>query len=103
MNILIINDDITGFENGNQAYEFNLLDELFEIDFVKHTEIISIIQKQHSNPIDVVFHQFSKSVTNDKQLMLMAEFNEGTLWFVVGYVYDGGEILKDLPVWLPKK
>jgi hypothetical protein len=51
------------------------------------------------------FHQFSISKYSDvkgKEYILMAEYDNGNSWFVVGYL-DDSKIIEDLPVWEPKE
>jgi hypothetical protein len=71
--------------------EFETLDELLSLDFVKRF-----------NDGDNSFYRFS---VNDysTRVHLMAEYDEGRKWWVVGYIYG---IAKDdigLPQWKPNK
>lgn len=87
-----IRQHIPAFISGGEpkSNEFSSLEELFNIDWVK--------QWADTNE----FHRFSLS--SDKYLSggvhLMAEYKEGTEWWVVGYISDD-EITRQLPIWKP--
>ena len=83
---------VTGFEN--EVKEFSSLEELLNIEFVKSFTF------QPNGELNLDFHQFSIS----KELgtyLLMAEYNKGSNWWVVGYI-DDNEITKKLPIWQDK-
>jgi hypothetical protein len=88
----------TGFEN--ELKEFNSLDELFSLDFVDN------FKKFPNKELDPKFHRFSISKMTNTQheypYVLMAEFKDGTEWWVVGYISEN-EITNQLPVWEAKK
>ena len=85
---------------------FDNLDELMELDWVKKwsepvptqvwTDVLSgeekVIESQGKE-----FHRFSQSPHGSRYL-LMVEFNEGTEWWVVGYL---SEAVEGLPEWKP--
>lgn len=78
---------ITGFENAD--VEFNSVDELLNIPFVKNFKE------------DVNFHRFSLSLEGNWP-MLVAEYSEGHVWYVVGHIFpdeSGNKI--SLPTWRP--
>jgi len=65
---------------------FDTLKELFEIDWIK----------QYQKDDNLEFYRFSLSSN-----ILMAEYNKGNKWWVVGYIY--GDLCKiDLPIWKAK-
>lgn len=68
---------------------FGSIEELLEIDWVKDFG---------SQP---KFHQYSIS---DKKgySNLMAEFEDGCKWYVVGYLSNAQELMNGLPDWHPK-
>lgn len=82
----------TGYEN--KVENFNSLNELLAIDFVDNFK---------NTPELSSFHQFSISEPSDDTMILMAEYEEGKIWWVVGYLSDAKEIVKDLPAWVPKR
>ncbi len=88
----------TGYEN--EIKEFNSLEELLELDFVVN------FRKTPNISIDPKFHQYSisknSSGSSEFPYVLMAEFRNGTEWWVVGYISET-EIIKELPVWNPKE
>ena len=65
----------SGFDT--EIVKFDTVDELKEIGFVKN----------FSDNLDGKFHQYSLSeyYTEDTHL-LMAEYNKGKTWWVVGYI-----------------
>jgi hypothetical protein len=66
--------------------EFNSLEELVNLPFVK-----SMANREN-------FYRFS--ITTDKTKKLMAEYNEGGEWWVVGFL---SETIAELPEWSPQK
>lgn len=66
--------------------DFKNLQELLEIDFVK----------DWSKKKD--FYRYSLSSAN-----LMAEFNKGNKWYVIGYLRNYGIDLSNLPRWEAKR
>lgn len=73
------------FEQYSQTpIEFNSLEELVNLPFVKH----------YKNKKD--FYRFS--ITNSKSKMLMAEYNEGSVFWVVGFL---SEAIEGLTEWTP--
>jgi hypothetical protein len=69
------------FEYDKSKIEFNTLEELINIDFVKHW----------MNLKD--FYRFSISPERD---LLMAELNNGAEWWVIGYLENANI---HLPIW----
>ena len=66
---------------------FQSTKELLDIDFVYQWEF------------DEAFHQFSINKSST-QTLLMAEYNEGKKWWVVGRIEDLGDLQLDLPKWV---
>lgn len=87
---------VSGFEN--DTAHFNSTDELFEIPFVKNF-------KNEGTSLGSKFFQFSQdeySVSQpEKRFVLLAEYDCGKLWYVVGFT-DDNEIIKTLPKWVEK-
>ena len=84
----------TGFENENNQFE-----SVFELINIKWVD--NFIRWPNGD-LDPKFHQFSISVSDDhNDVILMAEYNEGYSWFVVGYI-DKIDHVRDLPEWKPK-
>lgn len=86
----------TGFHNETKT--FNSLEELFNIQWVDN------FRKLTNEQIDPTFYQYSIIKHIGKKgyvYTLMAEYNKGLNWYVVGII-DDGEIIKELPVWIPK-
>jgi hypothetical protein len=87
----------SGFEN--EDIEFNSVEELLAIDWVKNFA-------NESNQPQPKFHQFSISElehpSDELKYLLMAEYKEGTEWYVVGYI-NATEIINTLPTWKPKE
>ncbi len=77
----------------NQINEFNSIDELLNIDWVKN---FSLGMDEKPNPH---FHKYS--ISDDGRPTLMAEFEDGKTWYVIGFI-DDIEPVKDLPPWRPK-
>lgn len=79
-----------GFEN--EVNEFNSVEELLRIPWVK----------QFSNGEVKNFHRYSVSMPNKKwgesKCHLMAEYDNGAVWWVVGKM-DENEIIEELPKW----
>ena|ERR1700741_193218 len=87
---------ISESENDNKPIEFNSIEELLNIEFVR--------QQTYSNQVSLgSFHKYSKSTPNEKETLLMAEFNDGKDWCVLGYIEGGNEMIKSLPNWVPKR
>lgn len=76
-------------EHKKEILKFKDVDELFNIDFV---------DRFSNNVSEHVFYGFSIS-RNEKPHLLMAEYDEGKKWFVVGYLNGEEDILRDLPDW----
>ena len=51
-------------------------------------------------PNEPPFYRWSKGA--DDSPCLMAEFDDGRKWWVVGFIREGAELL-DLPTWEPKR
>jgi hypothetical protein len=86
---------VTGFEN--DVREFNSLKELFGIEWVENFSLSGGIK-------DTSFYRYSYdhySDYKDKEYTLMAEYNDGYEWWVIGFVNDN-QIIKELPIWKPK-
>jgi len=91
----------TGFENAEK--EFNSLEELLALDFVDN---FKKLPANTNRELDPHFHQFSISSMSDKlnvdfPNVLLAEYDGGKTWWVVGYINET-EIVKQLPVWVAK-
>ena len=89
----------SGFDN--EVHEFNSLEQLLEIPFVKNITKISLMGNGSK------FYRFSYSTMSyasdeSKRYALMAEYNEGYEWWVIGYINDK-EIISKLPVWEEKR
>jgi hypothetical protein len=83
-----------GFEN--QTVEFNSIEELIKIDWVDGCT------KEIGGKYDKKFHQFSIcKERGDTESTLMAEYNDGFTWWVVGFI-DDEEIIKNMPTWVAK-
>lgn len=67
-----------------KVVEFNTQEELFEIPWVRNWEVPISSGK--------LFYRWSLSDSN-----LMAEFDEGYSWYVVGYILNPDAL--DLPKW----
>jgi len=77
----------------NEVVEFKTTEELLNIPFVK----------KFSDKIDDTnFYRYSLSAHGYRKL-LMAEYNEGTIWWVVGYIDDWNLYDFKLPDWKPIK
>lgn len=87
---------VSGFEN--QTVKFNSLEELFNIEFVDNFKF-HIFETKINNPD---FHRFSISIQNGHKI-LMAEYKQGTEWWVVGFIEGGDDIIKELPKWVAKE
>ena len=74
---------------GPVSFDFETIDELMSIEFVKQWK---------SNE----FFQFSIAPSGD-DYHLMCEFKNGTKWYVVGYLTGIKEHKLNLPLWEPKK
>jgi len=74
----------------NQMVEFETTQELLNIDFVKKFSNRNNFYR-YSLDIDNYFNQYS----------LMAEYNDGRDWWVVGFIDNPQDI--DLPKWKPIK
>jgi len=74
----------------NKIVSFETTEELLNIDFVKN----------FSNRDN--FYRFSLSIDNYfNQHSLMAEYDEGREWWVVGFIDNPLEV--NLPKWMPKE
>ena len=89
----------SGFKS--ETVEFNTLEELLNIDFVKG------FSKTRDGTPDPEFFKYSYSQYpelrshKDDEFTLMAEYKDGREWFVIGNVVDS--IPPDgLPKWIPK-
>ena len=67
-----------------EPIEFNTIDELMEISFIK--EMMNVSSKR-----------FKRLSISDN--ILMAEYEDGYRWWALGYIYGG---TLDLPKWEPK-
>ncbi len=85
---------IPSFMEGVEAKtcEFNSVEELLTIDWVDN----------FTKRSRMTFYQFSVSRPWYAEAALMAEYDDGTTWAVVGYFKDG-EVVSELPNWEPKK
>lgn len=81
-----------GFDN--ETNEFNSLEELLKIDWVNNFKVLG--------DTNISFHQFSVSKT-PYYTVLMAEYIQGTQWWVVGFIEGGDDIIKELPKWEAKE
>jgi hypothetical protein len=88
----------SGFDK--ETKEFNSLEELFAIQWVD-----SFANSSFKN-MPPLFYRFSVSQRPD-QIVLMAEFDEGNSWWVVGYIELNNEndqsIINKLPKWKPNE
>jgi hypothetical protein len=75
----------SGFEN--EVVRFETLDDLLAIGFVANFR----------QDMETPFHRFSLADGR----MLMAEYDEGHVWWVVGFISDASGL--DLPVWAAKE
>jgi len=86
----------SGFENETKA--FTSLKELLNIDWVDN------FRKMPNGQIDPNFHQYSTNKYSDHkgcEYVLMAEYNNGHSWYVIGFM-DENEVIKELPAWEAK-
>ncbi len=83
----------TGYEN--EIKEFNSIEELLNIDFVKNFKYLS------NGEVDKDFYQYSIG-NNGERDILIAEYKEGYEWWVIGYINEN-EIIKGLPLFKPKE
>jgi hypothetical protein len=86
----------SGFETKTKA--FSSLKELLNIEWV------DTFRKLPNGQINPNFHQYSVSKhSNHKgyEYVLMAEYNNGYDWYMIGYL-DENDIIKELPAWEPK-
>ena len=75
-----------------ETVEFNTLSELLDISFVKHWR----------DWTDRSFHQYSVC-EESWGTVLMAEYNNGTKWWVVGYLKDTNRVELGLLDWNPNR
>ena len=94
---------VEGYEK--RTVEFETLEELVAIDWVKqHSEphepikLVNVLTGEEAEPpiSDGPFHRFSQSEEWHDRWLLMAEFDEGKKWWVVGYLK---EKVEELPAW----
>ncbi len=79
---------ISGMENA--TVEFETVEQLLAIPFVAG----------FTEPVEWPFHRFSISPRqNGGRDVLMAEYDEGRHWWVVGFIEQPGQV--DLPQWAP--
>ena len=87
----------SGFENLVQS--FSCLKDLLNIAWVDSFRKLPNGQNKPN------FHRFSISKYSDHpgyEYTLMAEYDDGKTWWVIGYL-DENEIIKELPIWeVPK-
>jgi len=80
-----------GFEN--EVNELDTVAEILKLDYIKKWSM-------HND-----FHQFSASPHGEKDgikiYTLIAEFNEGRVWWVVAYIES--TTVPDLPTWIPNE
>lgn len=76
----------SGFEN--EVVSFDTLEELLAIPFVAN----------FAQDMDHPFHRFS--IDGDGRT-LMAEYDDGYVWWVVGFIDDASGL--DLPMWQPRR
>jgi hypothetical protein len=81
-----------GFEKA--TVEFKNLAELMAIPFV------SAFSERSPFPKGQPFHRYSVSRYDAGNLVLMAEYNDGFTWYVVGYLSDD---IKELPNWKERR
>lgn len=83
----------TGFENVIKT--FSTLEELYAIEFVANFK----------DPRSGTFYRYSLSReqgSSEYPHVLMAEYQEGYVWYVIGYI-DESEIAKQIPAWQGKR
>ena len=86
------------FVSGHESLEatYSNLDQLLSVDWVDHFS-----KDLHGND-DSGFYRYSRSekcdFAKESYYLLMAEYQEGTKWWVIGYVYDDDDIITQLPV-----
>lgn len=78
---------VTGYDNAD--VEFNTLEELLNIDFVKNFSAHDTFLR----------YSISKDDYKDEDT-LMAEYEGGYEWYVVGFIATDKEL--DLPIWKEK-
>lgn len=69
---------------------FHTLEDLLNIDHVSKFKISKFQEKP--------FFRFSLSKETDKKYILMAEYDNGKSWWVVGFINQN---IEDLPTWNP--
>jgi len=74
----------TGFDN--ETVQFETADQLLAIGFVCNFRTVEN------------FHRFSVALSEFNGALLMAEYNDGKKWWVVGYLKDD---VPELPRWVP--
>jgi hypothetical protein len=83
-----------GFEP--QTSEFNSIEELLAIDWIN-----SFTEKAYGSTHE--FYQFSVSRSAypkyDNSISLIAEYDKGDYWLVVGNFSGDNDIISQLPVW----
>jgi hypothetical protein len=91
----------TGFEN--EVKEFNSLEELLNLDFVKNFKnTLDDKPNPHFHQFSISNHAGKRGYEDEYTNILMAEFKDGSEWWVVGYISET-EIVNQLPVWEPKE
>ena len=86
----------SGFENETRV--FTSLKELLDIEWVDN------FRKSPKGQINTNFYRYSIDIYSDRkgyEYVLIAEYENGYSWCVVGFV-DENEIIKELPIWCAK-
>lgn len=82
----------------NKENTFGSLKELLNIEWVDN------FRKLPNRQINPKFHQYSISKYSDHkgyEYILIAEYENGHVWWVIGYV-DKNDIIKELPIFKAK-
>ena len=91
----IIKQHIPNFCEGfkPKTVEFNTKEELLSIDFVNGFTMFGDVKAKD-------FYQFSysDSINDINEYTLMAEYNSGRKWWVVGFIAGWDEITNQLPL-----
>ena len=75
--------------------QFSSVEELFNIEWVKQFRL------RTTGRFDPSFHQYSIEV-RDGAISLIAEYDQGYEWSVIGHMYDAAHIVNTIPKWEPK-
>ena len=84
---------VSGYES--QEVEYSSLQELLAIDFVNKFKLT------FNDNVDPDFYRYSRSEKVEHwkgdHYLLMAEYKNGTEWWVVGFIFDDDDIITQLP------